>query len=207
MNAMAMKPMSEKHVDFSASDVLERLKALAVGNHPECGSHSRLWYCVQTERGREADVRDRLEDQGFGAFLPLIIAMRAVRPGVQQATAVAAFPGYIFAAFDTRADQWRSIVYTRGVRGVFSATPERPIPIPTGQVAVLIAAGYDRPIIADPRPMLLIAGARLRVTEGAFADHDGVCLWDHRKRVGLLMDLLGAPRAVTVPRRAVVPVE
>ena len=36
---------------------------------------------------------------------------------------MAAFPGYLFAAFDVRADRWRSIIYTRGVKGLFCSTP------------------------------------------------------------------------------------
>ena len=98
--------------------------ALHGGNPSECGSHpARSWYCVQSERGREAEVRDRLDEQGFGSFLPLVIGMRTVRPGVRQAVTIPAFPGYLFAAFDVRADLWRSILYTRGVRGLFSKTP------------------------------------------------------------------------------------
>lgn len=183
--------------------------ALSGPRTPECGSHpaaisvARAWYCVQAERGRETEVRDRLESQGFGAFLPLVIAMRPVRPGVMRATAVAAFPGYLFAAFDVRADRWRSIIYTRGVKGLFSSAVDRPTPVPRRQMETLIALGYDRPIADDPRPALIEAGARVRVTDGPFADVSGVCLWDDRKRVRLLMELFGGAREVTVPRGSV----
>lgn len=181
-----------------------RQSALHGGNPLECGSHpGRSWYCVQSERGREAEVRDRLEEQGFGAFLPLVIGMRTVRPGVRQAAALPAFPGYLFTCFDVAADRWRSILYTRGVRGLFSTSPERPVVVPRRQIEALLALGYDRPIAADPRPELLKAGIRLRVTEGLFADAEGVCLWDDRKRVRLLMDMLGGQREVTVARAAV----
>jgi transcription antitermination factor NusG len=178
--------------------------ALSGPRTPECGSHSgRSWYCLQTERRREAEVRDRLEDQGFGAFLPLIIAMRAVRPGVMQAAAVAAFPGYLFVSFDVQADRWRSIVYTRGVRGLFSTAPERPIRVARNVIDTLIAAGYDRPIVEDPRPALIEAGVRLRLIDGPFADQQGICLFDDGKRVRMLMDLLGGEREIAVPRPAV----
>jgi transcription antitermination factor NusG len=161
------------------------------------------WYCVQTDRLREGEVRDRLEDQGFGTFLPLVIAMRAVRPGVRQATAIPAFPTYLFARFDVQADRWRSIIYTRGVRGLFSSTPDRPSPVPARQIEALLAMGYDKPIAADPRPTLISAGLVVRVTDGPFADHEGVCLWDDRQRVRLLLDILGGKREVTVARRLV----
>jgi transcriptional antiterminator RfaH len=178
--------------------------ALSGPKLPECGCHSgRSWYCVRTDLRREVEVRDRLEEQGFGAFLPLIIAMRAVRPGVREAAAVPAFPGYLFAAFDVKADRWRSILYTRGVKGIFSAHPEHPSRVPREQIERLLALGYDRPIVEDPRPALIQAGARLRVTDGPFADEQGVCLLDDGKRVRLLMDILGGQRSVTVPRSVV----
>lgn len=161
------------------------------------------WYCVEAERARETEVRDRLEDQGFAAFLPLVIALRPVRPGVMQAKAIPAFPGYLFARFDTARDRWRSIVFTRGVKGLFSSAPDRPTPVPQRQMEQLIAMGYDRPIAEDPRPALINAGAKVRVIDGPFAGHDGVCLWDDRKRVALLFDLLGGQRQITVPRAAV----
>lgn len=75
--------------------------------------------------------------------------------------------------------------------------------MPKRQIETLIALGYDRPIVEDPRPKLIEAGAVVRVTGGPFADMQGVCVWDDRKRVRLLMDLLGGAREVTLPRRVV----
>lgn len=197
--------MNTKTLDLRPSISVTIHPALSGPKTPECGSHSgRRWYCVQTERGREAEVRDRIEAQGFGAFLPLVIAVRPVRPGIMQAATVAAFPTYLFAAFDVRADPWRRIIYTRGVRGLFSSTPETPTPVRQREIEALLALGYDRPIAHDPRPALIDAGAKLRVTAGPFTDLHGVCLWDDRKRVALLMDLFGRPTRIEVERKAVV---
>lgn len=191
-------------LDQEGKDRASGLCALSGPRAPECGSHSaRSWYCLQAERGREDEVRDRLEDQGFGAFLPQVIGMRTVRPGLRQAAPVAAFPGYLFAHFDVRADRWRSIVYTRGVKGLFATAPDRPTPVRRREIEVLLALGYDRPIVEDPRPALIEAGARVRVTEGLFADAEGICVMDDGKRIRLLMDLLGGPREVTAPTRQV----
>lgn len=204
MSAVGMKPLDGRE-NFAA-----KRSAHSQGQAPsECGSHSapahtlRSWYCLQAERGREAEVRDRLEDQGFGAFLPLVIAMRPVRPGVMQVAAVPAFPGYLFTAFDQRAEPWRSILYTRGVKGLISAAPDRPTPVPKRQIETLLALGYDRPIAEDPRPALIAVGSRVRVQAGPFADTQGVCLWDDGKRVALLMELLRGPTRVTVPKPSV----
>lgn len=198
MNAMP------KELDLMARPDVGVESALSGPKPPECGSHSaRRWYCVQTDRGRESEVRDRLEDQRFGAFLPVVIGMRTVRPGIRQAAVCPAFPTYLFAAFDVKADRWRSILYTRGVRGIFSSAPETPTPVPQRQIETLLALGYDRPIADDPRPPLIQAGARLRLIEGPFADHEGVCLWDDRKRVSLLMDICGRAAPITVRKAAV----
>ena len=201
----AMDGLVQINLDGAQENRASLVAPLPGRKTPECGSHpGRSWYCVQAERGRETEVRDRLEDQGFGAFLPLIIAMRPVRPGVRQAAAVAAFPGYLFAAFDVRADSWRSIIYTRGVKGLFSASPDRPTAVPRRQIEKLLELGYDRPIVEDPRPALIEVGARVRVEGGPFADQQGVCLWDDRRRVRLLMEVMGGAREVTVPRASVV---
>lgn len=190
-------------LDESEETLRNNGNALHGSNPSECGSHAvRSWYCVQAERGRESEVRDRLEAQGFGAFLPLVIEMRGPER-LRRATVAPAFPGYLFVSFDVRADRWRSIVYTRGVRGLFSSAPDRPTPVPRSQVEALLALGYDAPIARDPRPQLIQAGATVRVIDGPFADAEGVCLWDDRRRVRLLMDLMGGAREVTLPRKVV----
>jgi transcription antitermination factor NusG len=198
MNTMVHKPL-----DVVSPGAVTVGHALSERKLPECGSHSGRWYCVETHQGREAEVRDRLDDQGFGAFLPLVMELRPWRPGIMRAAAVPAFPRYLLVRFDRRAQPWRSILYTRGVKGLLSAGPEAPLPVADRQVQALFALGYDRPIMQDPRPALIEAGAKLRVTGGAFADHEGVCLWDSGKRVRLLMSLLGGQREVTVPRKVV----
>lgn len=194
-------------VDNRFMPVADTREAVSVGNHPDCGSHSPgRWYCVQTEWRRETEVRDRLEDQGFGVFLPLVMVMRPVKPGIMQATTRPAFPGYLFVRFDMMQARWRSILYTRGVKGMFSATPERPTPVPQAQMDVLFAAGFDRPITEDPRPAMIQAGAKVRVTDGPFTDHEGVCLLDDKERVELLLTIFGRRTPVTVPKRSVEPV-
>jgi transcription antitermination factor NusG len=192
-----------KMLDTARTRPVVATEAASGGNPLGCGSHSARWYCVETERAREAEVRDRLDDQGFGQFLPLVIAMRPFRPGILQAKAVPAFPGYVFVRFDAKADRWRSIIYTRGVKGLFCSSRDVPTPVPQRQMDVLLALGYDRPIAEDPRPKLIEAGAKVRITTGPFADFDGVCLWDDGKRVALMFDLFGHSNRVTVARRQV----
>lgn len=193
----------QKVLDPQRPVVVSAIEAVSGGNPLDCGSHSTRWYCVETDRARETEVRDRLEDQGFAHFLPLVIVMRPIKPGIMQAKAVPAFPSYLFVRFDANHDRWRSILYTRGVRGLFSSSPSRPTPVPQKQIEVLLALGYDRPIAEDPRPALIEVGTRLRVTDGAFTSFHGDCLWDDRKRVGLLIDIFGRSTKVTLNREQV----
>lgn len=199
-----MRPANDP-LDIAQKPNLYRTQAaLSTTGRAGCGSHSGpRWYCVEAERFREAEARDRIEDQGFAAFLPQVLVMRSVRPGIMQARAVPAFPGYLFARFDVAKDRWRPIVYTRGVKGLFSSTPERPTPVPAAAMDLLLAQGFDKPIVADLRGELIKVGTKVRITEGAFLGHEGVCLWEDKKRVGLLFDVLGGGQEVTVPRARV----
>ena len=159
---------------------------------------------MQTERRREIEVRNRLEEQGFGAFLPLVLVERRHARKVEIAQ-VAMFPSYIFARFDTEAPGWRSVAHTRGVRRIFGTTPERPTAIPARAIDWMIARGYDRPITEDPRTAFdpIPAGAAVEVLDGAWTDHRGVCLWDDGRRARLAMTLFGREMEVQVERHRI----
>jgi transcription antitermination factor NusG len=169
--------------------------------HPECGSHSGArWYCVQTVRGRESEVRDRLEAQGFGTFLPLV---QVARDG--KAVMEVAFPSYAFVRFDVAAQQWRCIHSTRGVRRLFSTAPERPTPMRDAAFARLLAEGIAKPLTDDLPAKLYQAGVMLRVADGAspWCDKQGMCLWSDGERVTLMMQLFGRDTPLTLHRRQV----
>ena len=56
-------------------------------------------------------------------------------------------------------------------------------------------------VVADIRYDLIAACVAASITEGAFVDHRGVCLWSSHQRVRLMLDVLGT--VVNLPRRAV----
>ena len=119
---------------------------------------------------------ERLEERGFGIFLPKIVEERVKRRfrwgrfyEERRRKQVVCFPGYVFVAFDIAQPEWRSIHKVNGVEGIISAGAERPIPVPPAAMRVLIELGYDRPMVKDPVPELIKHGALVRVTEGPFA--------------------------------------
>lgn len=180
------------------SDSRDRLSALPCGSNP-----GPRWYCVLAHWRTEQVALNNLIAQGFRAFLPLHYVQRPSG----DVGVVSMFPPYLFVEFDMAADRWRRIHSTRGVRQLFSTSAERPTPVPPGVVEKLISrAGPEGIIGARPETDLppLPEGAAAVVLTGPLADLSGVCRWSTRKRVGLLLQIMGgADVEVTVPRASV----
>lgn len=176
-------------VDQAVTTARQNGHALAAPvRHPECGSHPGRWYCVQAYQGRESEVRERIEAQGFAAFLPIVTERRR-----GKIVTGPAFPGYLFARFDIARSRWRCIASTRGVKRLFGSSPECPTPVPQRAMDVMLAEGFAKPLGKDLVQALDLEGQRLRVTDPslAFCDHVGVCQWSGEDRVRLMLSMLG----------------
>ena len=191
--------------------------ALAVLRAQRCGSHltpDTRWYCWQSHPGMELVALLDLTRQGFGAKLPLVCdrhrppARRNGHVIVLPPPIVPLFPGYGFVPFDIKADRWRSIPSTRGVRRLFSFSSERPQPAPVGVVEAILARhgpnGYqDDAAALDALP----AGSTVRVTAGPFEAHLGrITEMTPDQRVKVLLSLFGRDTVVELARRQVVEV-
>lgn len=181
-----------------------------------CGSHippTTNWYCWQSHQGAEFVALFELGRQGFITYLPMFCdrkrapARRNGRAIVLPPPILPLFPGYGFVAFDPAADQWRRIVSTRGIRRLFGAHPERPLPVPRGIVEGFIRQsgpdGYaddDKPL---PKLQRLRKGAQVRVMDGAFEGFAGICQMSADHRVRVLLEVFGRPTSVEMPRHAV----
>lgn len=180
------------------------------GNAPRCGSHTATpspdprWHCIQTHSQAERWAHENLTRQGYAAFLPMVTERRPdrVMPSMTHKVETPLFRGYLFVWFDPLTDQWRPIVSTRGVRRLFLTETLRPIPVRRGQIEKFMAESDARSILSAELPAFTV-GARLCVTNGPFADHEGVCLWSSETRTRLLMQVLGSEVAVEVSRGAV----
>jgi transcription antitermination factor NusG len=157
------------------------------------------WYVVQTLPRKESTALINLEKQNFRTFMPRLL--KTVRHARQTRTVKAPlFPGYLFTPLDMNRHQWRRI---NGSFGVASLIMEgiQPKPVPRGVVESLQDLVGDSDLV-DLGPRLAVGGP-VRVLTGPFADQLGrlIGLDDHG-RAQVLLEIMGAERAVTLPSRA-----
>jgi transcriptional antiterminator RfaH len=158
---------------------------------------------VQTHPGQEQLAQEHLAKQHFMPFLPLVARLSTKRTKRGVVELVPLFSGYLFARFDQALDRWQSIRSTYGVKQLLGSTPERPTPLPAGCVEHWIREATMHMVIKDIRPPEIPVGALLRINDGPFTSHGGVCLWSGEHCVKLLMDMFGQKREIEVKRSQV----
>lgn len=148
------------------------------------------WYCVQLHRRREAEAWNNLRLRGYEAYVPLT---RVERRHARQVWIVDApmLPGYGFVRLDLRRPGWQGVWRAPGIIRILGTNPESPEPVPDA----LIAALRTLPEGADPRPALTTAlvpeGASVTFSEGAWANHQGVCILSDEKRALIAVSIFG----------------
>jgi transcription elongation factor/antiterminator RfaH len=152
------------------------------------------WYAVALQPHADALARAHLTRQGFAVFAPTL--QRTVRHARQFITKPAPlFPGYLFIALELGRDRWRAVNGTRGVRGLLTAG-DRPAQVPAAVIEELRAA--------EAASAALPEGATLEVVAGPFTGLMGTLQrLDGGARVYVLLQLIGAERAVSLERAAV----
>lgn len=205
----------------------KRASVIAAVNHTgaeQCGSYdltdSVRWYCVCTHVNHEYTALSQLDRWGFILYLPLMLArIELLRKGRTRDGTRAGpcevidivFPGYLFCAFDTRNEDWKTIHSAKGVRYLFGG--ERPTPVPPGVVEALIRQGDPRDGVLDPerlrpsakRPVSgLQPGQRGAITAGPFSGMSGLCTMSDGDRVSLLVDVMRRQVPVMLGTRDVV---
>ena len=151
------------------------------------------WYVVSTRAHQEARAAQHLARQGF---VPLLPQFRKTRRHGRKIETIAAplFPGYLFVGFDESRQAWRSVNGTCGVQRLI-CQGDRPVALPEGFVAQLLARRDGEGFFAAPEPDLR-RGDQVRLLAGPFADCVATILrLGESGRVWLLLDVLG--RAVT----------
>lgn len=167
------------------------------------GIEGSRWYAVQAQPHKERFAASNLENQGFRAFVPRL--KKTVRHARKTRTVLAPlFPGYLFVSLDLGRDRWRSVNGTLGVSRLVTAGAV-PAPMPGGLVEELVA--MTERLGAIRLDHALEPGQRVRFLAGPFADTVGrILALDDAGRARVLMELLGAPRSVSVETDALVPV-
>ena len=144
------------------------------------------------------------------ATLPRRDAGGVIRPGKPDRI-VPLFARYLFVQFSLGDRDWRRLRSLDGVDYVFSSTPESPTPVPDSVIEAIRALchgnGCIYPRNVDPHdlnaPPALDIGATVRFVSGPMIDLSGVCRMSGAKRVELLLEIMGRPVVMTVPRSAV----
>ncbi|HBC07695.1 MAG TPA: transcriptional activator RfaH [Rhodospirillaceae bacterium] len=158
------------------------------------------WYVVYTQAGKEAFAAQNLTNQGFEPYLPRYRKRRRHARRIDMVLSPL-FPRYLFVRMDPRQQRWRSINGTFGVSHLLTdgAVPQE---VPDAIIDV-IRAHADGDIVSVLPPAFR-KGQRLQVTDGPFADIEGLfeCV-DDNQRVVLLLDFMGRAIKTSVPGHAV----
>jgi transcriptional antiterminator RfaH len=159
------------------------------------------WYLVHTRPNCERKAELNLKAQGLTTFLPQI--EKTIRHARRLTTVRRPlFARYLFVSLDIGRDRWISINSTVGVSRLI-AQDGRPVAVPFGIVETLLAhsdAGLTR------LDHSLAQGQRVRILSGPLADFTATIMrLDARRRVDVLLEVMGSGVSVSVDRRTLAP--
>jgi transcription elongation factor/antiterminator RfaH len=159
------------------------------------------WYLVHTRPNCERKAELNLKAQGLTTFLPEI--EKTIRHARRLANVRRPlFARYLFVSLDLGRDAWSPINSTIGVSRLL-AQEGRPAAVPFGIVEALLAhsdAGLTR------LDHSLAQGQRVRILSGPLADFTATIMrLDARRRVDVLLEIMGSAVSVSVDRSALAP--
>ncbi len=139
------------------------------------------WYVVQAYSGYEKRVQSGLKERielhdmqdHFGEILVPTEEVVEVRDGKKRKSERKFYPGYVLVQMDMNDDSWHLVKQTPRVLGFIGGTADKPAPISSREADAILQRvqdGAERPThktIYEP-------GEVVRVTEGPFADFNGV---------------------------------
>ena len=159
------------------------------------------WYLVHTRPNSERKAEINLAAQEFKTFLPQM--EKTVRHARRLTTVRRPlFARYLFVSLDIGRDRWTSINSTAGVSRLV-AQEGGPIAVPFGIVETLLAHSDGSLTRLD---YSLAQGQRVRILSGPLADFTATIIrLDARRRVDLLLEIMGGAVSVSVDRRALAP--
>ncbi len=142
---------------------------------------SMKWYVVHAYSGYEKRVMqtlaERIKQSGledkFGEILVPTEEVVEMRDGKKRKSDRKFFPGYVLVQMAMEDDTWHLVKDAPRVLGFIGGTSDKPAPISDAEAnAVLqrVEEGVDQ-----PKPKVLVEpGEVVRVTDGPFADFNGV---------------------------------
>ncbi len=139
------------------------------------------WYVVHAYSGFENHVvrslkdriaRSSLQDK-FGEILVPTEEVIEMRAGQKRKSDRKFFPGYVLVQMEMNDDTWHLVKEVPKVMGFVGGSSDKPAPITDREAEKILQRVQDG--VEKPRPKVLFeAGEVVRVTEGPFADFNGV---------------------------------
>lgn len=139
------------------------------------------WYVVQAFSGFEQRVAESLKEyikmynkeELFGEVLVPKEEVVEMRGGQRRKSERKFFPGYVLVQMVMNEEAWHLVKSVPRVLGFIGGTAERPAPITEKEANTILQRLQDN--IDSPKPKTLFQpGEVVRVTEGPFADFNGV---------------------------------
>ena len=139
------------------------------------------WYVVHAYSGYEKRVAESLKERiqlqamedSFGEILVPTEEVVEVRDGKKRKSERKFYPGYVMVQMEMNDETWHLVKQTPRVMGFIGGTADKPAPITEREAEAILRRvqdGADKPAhktIYEP-------GEIVRVTEGPFADFNGV---------------------------------
>ncbi|PVZ65763.1 transcription termination/antitermination protein NusG [Pelagibaculum spongiae] len=142
---------------------------------------AKRWYVIHAYSGYEKRVQqsilERIERAGlqeeFGDVLVPTEEVVEMKAGQKRKSERKFFPGYVLVEMEMTDEAWHLVKDTPRVMGFIGGTSDRPAPITDKEASIILDRVQDG--AEKPRPKTLFeVGEVVRVTDGPFADFNGV---------------------------------
>lgn len=139
------------------------------------------WYVVQAFSNYENRVKLQLEEaiereelqQYFGEILVPTEEVVEMRDGQKRSSARKFFPGYVLVEMEMNDESWHLVKSVPRVMGFIGGTSDKPAPITQAEADKILNRVNNSE--EAPRPKVLFeVGEMVRITDGPFADFNGV---------------------------------
>ena len=142
---------------------------------------AKRWYVIHAYSGFEKQVKKALEERikraemedRFGEILVPTEEVVEMREGQKRRSERKFFPGYVLVQMELDDETWHLVKEVPRVMGFIGGRSDRPAPISdreAEQILDRVKEGAEK-----PRPKVLFyVGEMVRVTDGPFADFNGV---------------------------------
>ena len=139
------------------------------------------WYVIQAYSGFEQQVmrslQERIERSGlqdkFGEILVPTEEVVEMRDGKKRKSDRKFFPGYVLVQMEMDDDTWHLVKESPKVLGFIGGRADRPAPISESEANAILQRVEEG--VDQPKPKVLFEpGEVVRVTDGPFADFNGV---------------------------------